>query len=59
MYINENKKGVELVWWTVMAIIIAIIVLLIFVYFIRSGSLQIEGLTDKIFGAPEHFANTT
>lgn len=54
-----NKKGVEMVWWALMAAVIAIVVFLIFFYFIRTGMLQIEGLTGPLFKAPEHFANTT
>ena len=51
-----NKKGVELVWWTLMVFVIAIIVFLIFFYFIKSGILNIESLTSKIYGAPQKFA---
>ncbi len=56
MRLIKNKKGLELVWWTVIVIVITIVALLFFIYFIRSGFFQIEGLTGPIFGAPGHFA---
>jgi hypothetical protein len=54
-----DKKGVELVWWTLVIFVIAIVVFLIFFYFIRSGFFNIEGLTSKIYGAPQQFASNT
>lgn len=54
-----NKKGLELVWWTLIVFVIAIVVLLIFFYFVRIGVLRIESLTQYIFGAPAQFANKT
>jgi hypothetical protein len=46
----------ELVWWTLIVFVIAIIVLLIFFAFIRGGFFQIKSLSDLIFGAPNKFA---
>ncbi len=55
-----NKKGIEMAWWTLLVLVIGIVIFLIFFYFIRSGILQIGGITNSLFGTPEHFAaNTT
>lgn len=58
-FFPHGKKGMEMVWWTLIVLIIGIVVFLIFFYFIRSGFFNIGQLTGPIFGAPEKFANTT
>lgn len=56
----RDRKGLELVWWTLIVFVLAIVVLLIFFYFIRTGFIQIGSLSNIIFGAPDKFAaNTT
>lgn len=59
MRLIKDKRGLELVWWTMIVFVLAIIVLLIFYYFIRGGFIQIETLSWGIFGAPDQFAKNT
>jgi cell shape-determining protein MreC len=54
-----DKKGMELVWWTLMVLVILIVVFLIFYSFIRQGFFQIGSLTNPIFNSPGNFVNTT
>ena len=52
----RGKKGMEMVWWTLIVLVLGIVVFLIFFYFIRTGFFNIEQLTGGIFGAPDKFA---
>jgi hypothetical protein len=52
----NSKRGIELVWWTLIVFVLAIVVFLIFLYFIRSGFIHIGSLSGTIFSAPDKFA---
>ena len=53
---HVSKKGIEMVWWTLIALVMSIVVFLIFFYLIKNGVLQIGSVSNTIFSAPEQFA---
>jgi len=55
-FFPRGKKGMDMVWWTLIVLVLGIVVFLIFFYFIRTGFFNIEQLTGGIFGAPDKFA---
>ena len=54
-----TNKGLEMVWWTLIAFVLMIVVFLIFYTLMRTGMIHIEGLSGSIFNAPGQFANST
>jgi|GEM_PF-5888951 len=51
-----GKKGLEMVWWTLIVLVLAIIIITIFYVFIRFGILHIERINLNIFSAPQNFS---
>ena len=51
-----SKKALEAMWWALLVIVLAIVIVLIFYAFIQSGILHIEKISFSIFSAPKNFS---